>query len=68
MQAWRNFKTGAWETRPDVRDFIQLNYAPYTGDGKFLAKPTARTKGLTEKYEVLRAAEREKGGVLDIDT
>lgn len=68
MQAWRNFKTGAWETRPDVRDFIQLNYAPYTGDGKFLAQPTARTKGLTEKYEVLLAAEREKGGVLDIDT
>ena len=68
MEAWTGFKKGIWETRPDVRDFIQLNYTPYTGTADFLAAPTARTVGLTEKYEELLTKEREKGGVLDIDT
>lgn len=68
MEAWEGFKKGIWETRPDVRDFIQLNYAPYTGDGAFLSGPTARTAALTAEYEELLAKEREKGGVLDVDT
>lgn len=68
MEEWKNFKSGAWVTRPDVRDFIQLNYKPYAGESDFLAQPTERTQGLLEKYEALLAAEREKNGVLDIDT
>ncbi|MEM1303878.1 MAG: formate C-acetyltransferase, partial [Planctomycetota bacterium] len=38
----------------------------YEGDAAFLAGPTARTTGVWEKLTGLFAAEREKGGVLDV--
>ncbi len=63
-----NFNEGVWNTKIDVRDFIQKNYSPYTGDASFLAEPTQRTIGLKEKLDALLAQEREKGGVLDIKT
>ena len=44
MNAWRDFKGGKWQDRIDVRDFIQKNYTPYTGDESFLQPPTARTE------------------------
>ena len=62
------FNEGVWNTKIDVRDFIQKNYSPYTGDASFLAEPTQRTIGLKEKLDALLAQEREKGGVLDIKT
>lgn len=62
------FNEGVWNTKIDVRDFIQKNYTPYTGDASFLAEPTQRTIGLKEKLDALLAQEREKGGVLDIKT
>ncbi|WP_394978862.1 formate C-acetyltransferase [Candidatus Allofournierella excrementavium] len=68
MEQWNNFVPGAWQEKIDVRDFIQKNYKPYTGDDKFLAGPTERTKRLMAKLEALMAAEREKGGVLKVDT
>ena len=37
--AWRGFAPGSWQSRVDVRDFIQRNYTPYEGDGAFLAGP-----------------------------
>ena len=40
MNAWRDFKGGKWQDRIDVRDFIQKNYTPYTGDESFLQPPT----------------------------
>ena len=30
--AWSGFTPGAWQDGIDVRDFIQRNYTPYTGD------------------------------------
>ena len=51
MNAWRDFKGGKWQDRIDVRDFIQKNYTPYTGDESFLQPPTARTEKMLEKYE-----------------
>ena len=33
VAAWRGFASGAWQDGIDVRDFIQRNYTPYTGDG-----------------------------------
>ncbi len=66
--AWRNFKTGNWENEIDVRDFIQKNYTPYSGDESFLKGPTPRTQKLNLKYEQLHTLEQEWGGVLDIDT
>ena len=52
----------------NVRDFIQNNYTPYTGNGDFLKPATERTGKLLHKFENLLALEREFGGVLDIDT
>ena len=68
MEQWNGFVPGAWQNSINVRDFIQKNYKPYTGDDKFLAGPTPRTDRLMKKLNELMAAEREKGGVLDVDT
>lgn len=62
------FNRGRWDKTIDVRDFIFRNYTPYDGDEGFLAGPTDRTCKLWDKVTALYAAEREKGGVLDIDT
>lgn len=65
---WREFKGEQWQTSIDVRDFIQENYNPYYGDESFLEKGTDRTKIVHGKLEKLLTIERNKGGVLDIDT
>lgn len=67
-QEWINFKQGQWTKSIDVRNFIQLNYTPYTGDDNFLAGATDSTKKLWEEVSELFKKERENGGVLDIDT
>lgn len=64
---WRGFAPGTWTERIDVRDFIQRNVSPYTGDAGFLAGPTARTQAVWESVSSLFPAERERG-VLDVDT
>lgn len=66
--AYRGFRGELWKQELNVRDFIQNNYTPYTGDEQFLAGATARTKALNEKYNALRKEEMDRGGVLDIDT
>ncbi|SDF43226.1 formate C-acetyltransferase [Sporolituus thermophilus] len=68
MNAWQGFRPGRWTETIDVRDFIQHNYTPYTGDGAFLTGPTARTAKLWDKCCRLLAAERAAGGVLAVDT
>lgn len=65
---WQGFQSGAWTETINVSDFIKQNYTPYTGDASFLAEATPRTKALMEKCNALFQAEREKGGVLDVDT
>ena len=65
---WNGFAAGVWRDEINVRDFIQTNYAPYSGDAAFLAGPTARTEALMKKLQNLFALERQFGGVLDIDT
>lgn len=64
---WEGFRGGVWENTVDVRDFIQQNYTPYTGDGSFLAEATPRTAAVMEELNILFEREREKGGVLEID-
>ena len=32
FKQWDNFNKGRWVETIDVRDFIQKNYTPYTGD------------------------------------
>ncbi len=65
---WNGFIGGVWQDEINVRDFIQTNYKEYHGDASFLAGATLRTKALMEKVQGLFALERERGGVLDIDT
>ncbi|WP_444641409.1 formate C-acetyltransferase [Caproiciproducens sp. R1] len=67
-RAWKNFKDGSWQESIDVRNFIQTNYRPYSGDEAFLVPATERTRGLMKKLGRLLELEREFGGVLDIDT
>ena len=62
------FVQGKWTTEIDVRDFIQRNYTPYTGDSNFLAGPTEATTTLWNKCLDLFRQERENMGVLDMDT
>ena len=62
------FTGGKWQTEINVRDFIQRNYTPYEGDSSFLAGPTDATRKLWDECCELFKKEREKGGVLDMDT
>jgi formate C-acetyltransferase len=64
--AWRSFVAGPWSDGIDVRDFIQRNYTPYTGDASFLAGPTARTTGIWAKLSAMFPEERERG-IYDVD-
>jgi len=59
--AWRNFHPGDWCATINVRDFIVHNVTPYSGDEKFLAAPTARTKAVWAKLQPYFQEERKKG-------
>lgn len=67
-QAWEGFEGRQWKEEINVRDFIQKNYTPYTGDESFLAGPTDATNKLWGALQKLQKEERAKGGVLDMDT
>ena len=67
-EAWNGFVPGEWSEGVNVRDFIQKNYTPYTGNGDFLAPATEETKALWQIICDLSKKEREAGGVLDADT
>ena len=63
-----DFVGGKWQSEINVRDFIQRNYTPYEGDSSFLEGPTKATEKLWKECCELFKKEREKGGVLDMDT
>ena len=67
-EEWTGFNGGAWEKEINVRDFIQKNYTPYDGDASFLAGPTQNTTDLWNQVLDLQKLERERGGVVDMDT
>lgn len=62
-----NFKSGEWENKIDVRDFIVNNYTPYEGNADFLKGPTEKTTKLWGEVLELMKKERDAGGVLEID-
>lgn len=64
--AWDGFVAGPWQDAIDVRDFIQRNYTPYSGDASFLAGPTERTQRVWQTLTAMFPAERERG-VYDVD-
>ena len=68
FKQWEGFKPGNWHEEIDVRNFIQKNYTPYTGDSSFLVAPSEKTKKLWSKVLDLYQKEKEsEGNVLDID-
>ncbi|MBD2461464.1 formate C-acetyltransferase [Oscillatoria sp. FACHB-1407] len=67
FEQWNGFLPGTWTDEINVRDFIQKNYTPYTGDETFLTSSTERTRSLWQQVCELMRQEREKG-VLDTDT
>jgi formate C-acetyltransferase len=68
MEQWKGFTKGTWTKEVNVRDFILKNYNQYEGDDSFLAGATDATNKLWEQVMELTKQEREKGGVLDMDT
>ncbi|NDR52829.1 pyruvate formate lyase family protein [Actinomyces sp. 565] len=66
--AWEGFATGPWAEDIDVRDFIQRNYTPYTGDASFLAGATDKTLRLWDTLEKNYLSEERKVRILDVDT
>ncbi|GGI05001.1 formate C-acetyltransferase [Egicoccus halophilus] len=66
--AWHGFVGRAWRQSIDVAAFVRDNVTPYTGDAAFLAGPTERTTRLWKELAELLLEERERGGVLDVDT
>lgn len=68
-EGWKGFVLGKWSKEEvDVRDFIQRNYKPYSGDDSFLEGATPATLKLWDEILELSKKEREAGGVLDADT
>ncbi len=65
---WEGFAPGDWTEHINVRDFICKNYTPYMGNADFLSGATERTNALNKRLTELQRLEREKGGVLSIDT
>ncbi len=59
--AWSGFIAGPWQDAIDVRDFIQRNYTPYTGDATFLRPATERTLRVWQKLVEMFPEERERG-------
>jgi formate C-acetyltransferase len=68
FDAWNGFVAGDWCEHINVRDFINKNYTAYEGDASFLSGATERTNALNSKLRELQKLERERGGVLSIDT
>ncbi len=65
--AWQGFKTGEWRHLVNVRNFIQKNYTPYSGDGSFLSGTTRRTDSVWAAAHALIVEEVQKG-IIDVDT
>ena len=65
--AWSGFHTGEWRHLVNVRNFIQKNYIPYTGDEGFLAPVSKKTERVWKKASELIGEEIKKG-VIDVET
>ena len=65
--AWQGFRTGEWRHLVNVRNFIQKNYTPYTGDAGFLAGISTKTAAVWKKAQALIIEEVQKG-IIDVET
>ena len=58
---FKDFQGEYWRTEIDVRDFIQHNYTPYTGNDAFLQAPTERTLAVWNKLKEMFKEETKRG-------
>ena len=64
--AWSGFKTGEWRHLVNVRNFIQKNYTPYSGDESFLSPISEKTAIVwAEAGELIK--EEIKKGIIDVE-
>ena len=66
-EVWDSFKGDVWKREINVRDFIQNNYTPYSGDESFLVSSTEKTRKTWHKLTEMFKVEIEKG-VYDAET
>lgn len=66
-ESWAGFKGELWKKEINVRDFIQNNYTPYTGNDSFLKPSSEKTRKVWNKLTEMFKVEREKG-VYDTET
>ena len=64
----KQFKSGIWTEKVNVRNFVSLNITPYYGTGEFLVGPSEKTQKLWDICKAATKAERKNNGVLSIDT
>ena len=55
-ESWAGFKGELWKKEINVRDFIQNNYTPYTGDDSFLKPSSEKTRKVTPKQNSPKAS------------
>ncbi|MEB5698564.1 formate C-acetyltransferase [Klebsiella aerogenes] len=67
-EAWHGFNGTDWKEEINVRDFIQHNYTPYTGDESFLAQATPATTARWEKVMAGIRVENATHAPVDFDT
>lgn len=65
---WEGFAGGDWQQSIDVRDFIQRNYEPYTGDASFLAGPTEKISRMWDYLDSKYLSVERERRVYDVDT
>lgn len=64
--AWSGFNTGEWRHLVNVRNFIQKNYTPYSGDESFLSPISEKTAIVwAEAGELIK--EEIKKGIIDVE-
>ncbi|THD69150.1 formate C-acetyltransferase [Robertkochia marina] len=68
VQRTTEFKKGYWNNTINVRDFVVKNITPYHGNDEFLTGPTAKTQALWDRCKAIMKEERNRNGVLAVDT
>ena len=67
FKQWDGFKSGIWQEKIDVRNFIQKNYKEYKGDSSFLAPISEKTSKVWKISSDLIVEEIKKG-IIDVAT
>ena len=62
FDSWAGFKGEQWRKEINVRNFIQHNYTPYTGDDSFLRPSSEKTRKVWNKLTEMFKKKKKKGG------